>query len=179
MVETYADVLPADALISMRESGGGVDTSNFRLWALHFISAVSHLTENDRKVMLVLDGYRSHMAVGTLELLDVHNIIVYALPAHTSGKMHSLDVTVFSAFKAAPNDAINIAILRSGDKNWDSFTFCRMLTFAYEKSFTLHNIQTGFRRAGLFSLDSSQLLSIPRPISHAEPDVIMEVDELE
>ena len=76
MVETYGDVLPADALISMRESGSRVDTSKFRPWALHFISAVSHFSENDRKVLLVLDGHRSHMAVGTLELLDAHNIIV-------------------------------------------------------------------------------------------------------
>ena len=101
------------------------------------------------------------------------------LPAHTSGKTQPLDVTVFSASKAALNDAINIVVLRTGDNSWDSLTFCRMLTFAYGKSFTLHNIKTGFRRAGLFPLNSSQLLSIPRTISHAEPEVEMEVDELE
>ena len=83
-------------------------------------------------MLLVLDGYRSHMAVGPLELLDAHINIVYALPAHKSGKTQPLDVTVLSAFKAALNDAINIAVLRNGDKNWDLFTFCRMLTFAYE-----------------------------------------------
>ena len=133
VVETYADVLPANSLIGMRESGGGVDTGNFRLSASHFMSTVSRLTENDSNVLLVLDGHRSHMAVDTLELLDAHNIIVSVLPAHTSGKIQPLDGTVFSTFKAALNEAINLTVVGTGDKNWDSCTFCWMPRFANEK----------------------------------------------
>ena len=88
-----------------------------RNYPTHFISAVSLLIVNDRKVLLFLDGYRSHMAVSTLELLDAHNIVVYALLDPLSGKTQPLDVTVFSGFKAALKDAIDIAVLRTGDKN--------------------------------------------------------------
>lgn len=86
-VETYADLLPHNAVICMREAGGGVDSQNFALWAAHFINSVQHLTINQRKILLILDGYRSHMSLHVLEILNDNNIIVYALPAHTSGKL--------------------------------------------------------------------------------------------
>ena len=74
------------------------DSSNFYLWATQFAMHVADLTTNNRKVLLILDGYRSHMSVQTLHLYNAHRVILYALPAHTSGKTQPLDVTVFSPF---------------------------------------------------------------------------------
>ena len=83
----------------MRAEGGGVVTGNIYVWCTHFVKHVADLTSNNRKVLLILDGYRCYMSVRTLEMLNVHRVIVYALPAHTSVKTQPLDVTVFSSFK--------------------------------------------------------------------------------
>ena len=66
-VETNADCLPPRALACMRERGGGVETVNFLLWAVQFARHVQHLTSGSCKVLLILDGYRSHMALPVLE----------------------------------------------------------------------------------------------------------------
>ena len=52
----------------------------------------------NRKVLLVLDGYRSHMTYQALRILRNGGVIVYALPAHTSGYTQPLDVSVFGTF---------------------------------------------------------------------------------
>ena len=54
-----------------------------------------------------------------------------------------------------------------------------MLTHAFSKSFTAHNIGTGFRRAGICPFDASQLLGSPRPESADQVDNILSVPELE
>ena len=135
-------------------------------------------TRGGRKVLLILDGYRSHMSLAALETLDFNNVIVYALPAHTSGKTQPLDVTIFSPFKSVLNEAINLAIAKDEQNTWDTFAFCSMLRYAYKKSFSNGNIISAFRRSGIWPLDAYQLLSIPRPQSHMH-QVTMSVAELE
>lgn len=77
-------------------------------------------------------------------------------------KTHPLDVTVFSPFKTAMNEAVNMAVSRTESNDWDTFTFCSMLSHAYTKELTSQNINTGFWRVGLWPFDASQLLSNPR-----------------
>ena len=179
VTETFSDYLPRHSVFGMRAEGGGVDTGNFYVWCTHFVKHVADLTSNNRKVLLILDGYRCHMSVRTLEMLNAHGVIVYALPAHTSGKTQPLDVTVFSSFKNALNEAVNLSVSKSYSNDWDVFSFCSMLTHAFNKAFTAHNITTGFRRAGIWPFDASQLLGIPRPQSSNDADTMVSVSELE
>ena len=88
-VETYADCLPPRALICMRERGGGVDTANFFQWAVQLAQHVQYLTSWGCKVLPIMDGYRSHMALPVLDMLHQNNLIIYTLLAHTSGKHSS------------------------------------------------------------------------------------------
>jgi len=99
VVQTYADFLPNESIISRRAEGGGVDGSNFFKWAVVFIEHAKPLTAGGRNVLLIFDGYRSHMTLRVIELFHMNNVIVCALPPHTSGKTKPLDVTVFSVFK--------------------------------------------------------------------------------
>ena len=72
-----------------------------------------------------------------------------------------------------------MAVTRDGEDKWDSFYFCRMLKYAYDKAFTLSNIVSGFRRAGIVPIDASQLLSVPRPRSADDVSLPMTVEEIE
>ena len=65
----------------MREENGGVDRYNFISWAQTFVLYVSDLTANNRRVLLVYDGYRSHLSLEVLELFRRNHIVVYVLSA--------------------------------------------------------------------------------------------------
>ena len=63
VTETFSDYLPRHSVFRMRAEGGGVDTGNVFVWCTHFIKHVADLTSNNRKVLLILDGYRCPMKV--------------------------------------------------------------------------------------------------------------------
>ena len=65
-IDTIAHHLPRRAVVAMRAEGGGVDSNNFCEWASSFVDYVSDLTANDRKLLLIYDGYRSHMSLSVL-----------------------------------------------------------------------------------------------------------------
>ena len=69
VVETLADCLPREAVITTREDVASVDSVNFLDWAKIFVHDVKDLTANVQKVLLILDGYCCHMIYKTFKLL--------------------------------------------------------------------------------------------------------------
>lgn len=69
VMETIADCLPRGSVITTRELVAGVDSEHFLRWAKYFAADVQDLTANGRKVLLILDGYRSHMGYRVLHNL--------------------------------------------------------------------------------------------------------------
>ena len=177
-VETPADKLPQEAVVCTRDSLGGVDSSNFKNWVQKFIEYTHNLRSQDRKVLLVFDGYRSHLALCALKIFADNNIIVYALPSHTSGKTQPLDSVIFSAFKSSLKRIVHECISLTNVRQFDAFDFCALLKHAYRESFTLNNIKSSFRRCGLWPLQPSKLICMPLPESSAEDAKIIGVEEL-
>lgn len=61
------------------------------------------------------------MGLRVLQVLHDSNIIVYWLTSHTSKKTQSLDVAVFSPFKGAMSEDVNLTVTRNEADAWDSF----------------------------------------------------------
>ena len=177
--ETPACNLPINSCLALRQENGGVDTVNFLHWAYSFVSFVGPLVANNRKVLLIYDGYRAHLSLDILELFYHNNIIVYALPAHTSGKLQPLDTVLFSVFKNSLNKACGRVSLVDQDKPLDIFDFCSLLREAYIDSFTVRNIRASFERAGTWPVNAKRLLNIPRPADDSPNCEIVSVEELE
>ena len=98
-MEILADCLPRGSVITTHQDVASVDPHNVLQWGRLFAEDCRDLTAGGRKVLLILDGYRGHMTYPVLRLFDASGIIVYALPAHTSGSTQPLDVSVFGPFK--------------------------------------------------------------------------------
>lgn len=64
-------------------------------------------------------------------------------------------------------------------RSFDAFDFSNMLRFAYAEAFTRDNIIAAFRRAGVWPVDQSRLLSVPRPAAEGNLKDILSVSELE
>ena len=47
----------------------------------HFLKCIPN-RETDQHILLLLDGYRSHITIGLLDWANAHNIILFILPAH-------------------------------------------------------------------------------------------------
>eukprot|EP00171_Calliarthron_tuberculosum_P001354 IDg1354t1 len=146
--ETLASYLPRGAMLACREECGGVDAANFLNWSKAFVESVRDLTANGRKVLLTYDGYRSHMSLAVLELFQSNGIVIYALPAHTSGKTQPCDAVLFSTYKAQLNESLTLAASTDGIDILDEYSYCGMMRRAYEKSFTRENIQSSFAKTG-------------------------------
>ena len=118
---------------------------------------------NGRKVLLIYDGYRSHLLLDVLDIFAKHRVIVYALPAHTSGKTQPCDTVLFGSFKHHLDAALRDCVLARPDHTFDLFDFCKVLKFAYNAAVTPQNIRESFRRAGLWPVDHTRILGVPRP----------------
>lgn len=178
LVETYADPLPRGSVLAFREERGGVDTKNFLEWARIFVSSVRDLTTNGRKVLLIYDAYRSHLSLQVLRLFRDNGVVVYALPAHSSGKTQPLDVVCFSVFKNALNKSLNAAASTDKLDVYDSFDFCGMLKSAFWPAFTEQNNKSAFVRSGIWPLEPFRLLSVPRPATASNTSCVLLVSEL-
>ena len=88
-------------MVTTREKVAGVDKENICRWVPFYLQQIQSLLQNDRWVLFIYDGYKSHLDIRAFEALKEAGVIAYALPAHTSGSTQSLGVAVFSPFKAA------------------------------------------------------------------------------
>ena len=100
IIETYANMLPRNVLVSMHKDAACVDNANFFEWAQCFVQYVRPVTADSRRVLLTYDGYRSHKCFRSLELFHQNNVKVYAIPTHSSRKTQPLDVKVIWKIQA-------------------------------------------------------------------------------
>lgn len=128
VVETLATHLPRNSVVTMREKVAGIDGNSFFKCAKIFCDFVRPQTAGGRKVLLTCDGYRSHLSLQVLELFAENNIIVYSLPAHTSGKTQPCDKNLFRMYKRNIDKVIAEASSLYDIDTYDVYDFCRIYT---------------------------------------------------
>ena len=76
------------------------------------VDETAKLRENNQHLLLVMDGYGSHVQFRTLQLFKEINIFVIALPSHTSHVLQPLDVTIFGPYKSYLQQTMHSAALQ-------------------------------------------------------------------
>lgn len=82
-------------LFTARPKGDPVDSNTFLIWAECLVTDTITLHDDGCKMLVLYDGYRSHLSVTVLDLIAKNDIIVYAFSAHTRSTTQTLDVGVF------------------------------------------------------------------------------------
>ncbi|PXF48906.1 hypothetical protein BWQ96_01248 [Gracilariopsis chorda] len=178
-LESIADCLSRGTLVTARKEVAAVDSSNFHEWATALMDDTKDLQENERKFLLIYDGYQSHLWIPFLELFREAGIIAYAIPSHTSGTTQSVDVSVFSLFKTRFGMLIEQCTKeRPAHDVYDELDFCHVLTRTYENKFTDMNIKVGFQKKGVTPLEDYWIFAQTRPYRHEEPTKLASVDEM-
>ena len=150
--EFLLDYLPKNTFIVHR-TPASMTKEFFIQWVQHFIEETEVHRKKHKYLVLTMDGFGAHLSYRALSLLSEHNIIAYALPAHTSHRTQVLDYSVFSPFKEKLRQEWSKRLIGTQAMRInDAFTLCEMVNHAYRKSVTQTNIIDGFHACGLWSL---------------------------
>jgi hypothetical protein len=109
-----------------------------------------------RTRLLLVDGHVSHLSRAFLEYARVASITILCYPSHSTHIYQGLDVVCFSPFKqywSARRDEYE----RETGLVVQKTNFMRVMSDAYIRAFTPHNIQLAFRKTGVVPFDPSAI----------------------
>lgn len=149
----WRNYMPAEA--HLRKSANGWITKElFTEYGKIFIKFLYDRKLLGERHVVILDGHRTHSYnIGFLTLMDKYGIEVLGLPPHSTHYMQPMDLTPFSAFKRAWQHLLWIYNRRRCGKKLTKSLFFTIFTRAWRHSITVGNIQSGFRRAGIWPVN--------------------------
>lgn len=110
-----------------------------------------------RPQLLILDSHSSHEVLGLLQEAVRENIIILAMPPHTSHHLQPLDKCVFGPFSHAYDKACTDLLSEHPDLLINKTTWPRVFNTAYTAAFTKENIVSGFRATGIWPPNPSAI----------------------
>lgn len=104
-------------------------------------------------VVIFYDGHRSHVNLGLVQWARQENIVLFVLPAHTSHVLQPMDVGCFGPFEMIFNRVAHKFMRESCGRSITKFDICKLACSAYTKALSPENLQSAFRRSGIFPLN--------------------------
>ena len=118
----------------------------------HFLKYVP--VHDQHPLLILLDGHSTHVSIGLVEWARARNIILFILPAHCSHILQPLDVACFGPFQRIFNNEIHKQ-LRTSSCVITRYNLCEIASKVYSLALCAENLRSGFRKTGIFPLDSS------------------------
>jgi hypothetical protein len=137
---------------------GWMTADIFSSWFSTFVRTVTQ-----RPLLLIFDGHKTHLSLEFISKARSENITVIKLPSHTSSRLQPLDVSCFHPVKYAWDEKLISHQRLSGFSSISKSDFVDILSKIWQEKFTSGNIQSGFRKTGIFPLDPDQF---PRSSFH-------------
>ncbi|CAG2196037.1 unnamed protein product [Mytilus edulis] len=132
---------------------GWSNTNIFRQYLTdHFLKYIPG--RNNDNVLLLLDGHKSHVAVDIIEWAQEHHIIIHVLPAHTSHILQPLDVGCYGPLQRIYDNECHKTI-RKNSSVITKYNICELACKAYQKALCPENLQSAFRKTGIYPLDKT------------------------
>lgn len=163
------DGAPAGSIWACHPSGW-IQNHIFTMWFEHFIKYTSPSANNP--VLLILDGHSTHTR--NLEIIEKareNHIQIVCLPPHSSHKMQPLDVAFMGPFKSYYSSEIQTFLknVTQEDRNRNNdlitpFRVARLFGNAYNKAATMEISMNGFKKTGLYPLNSEVFQDYDFPI---------------
>ena len=132
---------------------GWINSKLFLEWFAFFIKNIPPV----RPVLLVQDGHSSHISIELVEMARANDVTLLCLPAHTSHILQPLDVGVFKSFKASFNKTCGNYVRQHPGRVITTDVLASMVAQAYPTSFTPVNVLSGFKKAGVYPFNPSEV----------------------
>lgn len=133
-----------------------MDTELFLKWFEETFIRYAKPTE-ERPVLLMLDSHISHCSVAVIQSARAHNVILLALPPHTTHICQPLDVAVYKSLKTNLSKTVKLGQALRGNLWIAKHHVPRVLKKPFEDSMSMTNIKAGFRKCGIFPFDPNAI----------------------
>ena len=110
----------------------------------------------DQKVLLLLDGHKSHASVGLSQWAKERGIIIFVLPAHTSHIIQPLDVACYGPLQKIFNNECH-KFIRGNHGTVVRDNMCGLICKSYSKALSTENLISAFKKTGIHPLDREQI----------------------
>jgi len=122
----------------------------------------SNTDSSGKKHILLLDGHGSHLYnLQFMQLMTENSVEVFCFPPHTSHILQPADISVFKSLKTHwTTEGLKFTRHTAGKKVGKD-NFFKVFVPAWSKSATVDNIQSGFRRSGIFPFNPS---AVPKDV---------------
>ena len=101
-----------------------------------------------------MDNHESHLGLDVLEIAQSNGLSILTFPPHTSHRLQPLDVSVYGPLKAHYKKAVNEWNLSFPGKRITIYDLPECLSRAFYKAMTHENISAGFRKTGIWPMNS-------------------------
>jgi hypothetical protein len=114
--------------------------------------------------LLFVDGHGSHVTIRFLDYCYNNRIIVAVFPPHSTHRLQPLDVSLFAPLALRYSQQLQQHIYDSeGFSGVSKRDFFRLFWPAFNASFTAANIESGFRKTGIYPINPNAMLHLFRP----------------
>lgn len=167
-MESWYDNLEPDALVIVNDSGYTNDAVRMQ-YIHHFIQHSAAYSICNETRLLIVDGHDSHKTEQFITIAEEYNVILYALPPHTTHLLQPLDIKVFQQCKHFHQKALDKAV-RSFDYEYKLRTFLADLPYIRNQSLTIKTIQSGWREAGLWPYNPALVIDKLKDTRNETPE---------
>ena len=142
------DGAPPGTVVACSDSGW-MDGERFAQWLKHFVQCVKPCP--DKKVLLVLDGHKSHTKnLQAIEIARDNNVIKLSLPPHTTHKTQPLDRAFFKPLQTFYDQAAEKWLRTNPGRSITCYQIGRLFGEAYVMAATMRVAIKGFEASGIW-----------------------------
>ncbi|GBM94753.1 hypothetical protein AVEN_66047-1 [Araneus ventricosus] len=121
----------------------------------HFISHMGCSIQ--KPAVLFIDNHESHLGIEVIDKARENGLSIITFPTHTSHKMQPLDVSEYGPLKSHYEIALNEWNLSNPGKRITIYDLPECFSRAFYKALSLENISSGFKRTGIWPINSEIL----------------------
>ena len=139
-----------DFFFGATENGWTNDAYSLK-WLQEVFELRSRPKRPNSKRLLIVDGYSSYINLRFINWAEQHGIFILILPLHSIHRLQPLDANCFLPLSTDYGVELNNWLHKG--LSYTSLTkrdFLELFRVAWNKSFSLSNIQGGFRKTGIW-----------------------------
>ena len=161
MIDGLMDGSSVGVVGTVSESGwsesGWSSSTLFLYWlSNHF----TKLIPRGEKVLLMLNGHKSHLTLNVIEWAKENDIILQLLPAHTSHLLQPLNVGCFGPLQKVYDNLCH-KLMRTNERMITGYDVCDLGCKAYTTAVSANNLQLACKKSGIYPFDSSVISNLP------------------
>lgn len=147
LLPSFLDGAPPSSY-GVAHPSGWMQSEIFVEWMHHFIKHTNPTISNP--VLLLLDGHSTHVKnIPVIDIAKKNHITILCFPPHTTHKLQPLDISFMRPLSTYYSQEVNLYLVNHPGRVITLYEIGKIFGLAYNKSATINNAVSGFRKAGI------------------------------